>query len=431
MPSVERDDFMLTKSERLIKIAKLTDSQVSLLQNGVYFLIALFFFLNPYPYSTAIKEICYYLAVSVCLALVSFKKFRLTVEFRFLLPMVLFTGWVFVGLFFAIDKTNSISDFFGNLIKYVCLFLIVASMLDTRRKFVIFAHVWILSSTVFAIVGFVVFYIIEGHPLSARFGFAGLVSINSIGFITLPALALCLQLLTDEEHSHQGWIWLPAALALILISLLTQTKAIAISIVLLLIVLLYSRKIILIGVLAVMVAALLIFPVKERLFATDVYRPSNDERIGVWHIYTEMIREQPSWVGKGYGMQIYWRNDVEADYQSIKSRLPATYNISRMHPPHNLLLDITFRTGFVGLGAFLLMVGSFFHACIRMIRSGRDEFTRSWSLTLAAIFTTYLLQAMFSDITYSTYLIIFFAIMGMIAALWHMSHCPGAPPAKH
>lgn len=417
------------KTDLLLQFKTPTDHQVSLMKNAVYVLITLFFFLNPYPYSTAIKEICFYSAALLSLALVSLKKYSLSVDSRFLFPMMLFTGWVFVGLFFAIDKPNSISDFWGNLVKYVGLFLIVVNMLDTRRKFLIFSKVWIASATAFFIGGFVIFYLIGGNPLTARYGFSEYGSVNSAGLFALPALALSLQMLKDETSFPRRGLWLFCALGLLMISLLTQTKATIIGVAMLLVILFYNRKTFLVGMTAVLLAVLLISPAKERIFAVDAYSLSSNERTGIWLIYAEMIREQPSWVGKGYGMQIYWRDDVEADYRSIQARLPAPYAVSRTYPPHNLLLDMTFRTGFIGLGAFVLMMGSFFHACTRMIRSGQDPFTRSWSLTFLAMLTAYLFQAMFVDIAFRTHLINLFTTLGMIAALWHLRDRP-EPPAR-
>ena len=91
------------------------------LEQSVPVLIGIFIFFNPFPHTTAFKEICYYTAVFFTIILVSSKKTNFDFKSPLILPFGLFVFWAFIGLFFALDKKNSIHDFYSHLLRYIIL----------------------------------------------------------------------------------------------------------------------------------------------------------------------------------------------------------------------------------------------------------------------------------------------------------------------
>ena len=87
------------------------------LNKSIPALIGALIFLNPFPHITAINEICFYLSVIIVISLFLFKKKDISFETPFMIPVGLFFIWTFLGLFFAIDKNNSIHDFYAHFIR--------------------------------------------------------------------------------------------------------------------------------------------------------------------------------------------------------------------------------------------------------------------------------------------------------------------------
>ena len=107
--------YKILKRSLKPQLAKLkTDFQLfEILNKSIPVLMGIFIFFNPFPHTTSIKEICFYLFVVIVLVLLSFKKTTLSLKSPLLLPLGLFVFWAFLGLFFAVNKENSIHDFFS------------------------------------------------------------------------------------------------------------------------------------------------------------------------------------------------------------------------------------------------------------------------------------------------------------------------------
>ena len=63
-------------------------------------LIGIFIFFNPFPHTTAIQEISFYLSVAMILVLVVSKKAEFSWLTPLSLPFKLFVFWAFIGIFF-------------------------------------------------------------------------------------------------------------------------------------------------------------------------------------------------------------------------------------------------------------------------------------------------------------------------------------------
>ena len=169
------------------------------LNKGVPVLIGIFIFFNPFPHITAIKEICYYLSVSIVIILFSFKKNDISFESPFLIPVGLFFIWTFLGLFFAIDKNNSIHDFYAHFIRYILIYYILINYFKSKKNLIDLSWIIIVSSSIFSIGAIYYYYFILGKTLSQRFMVSFKIQINVIGEITAFAAILCINNFLNES----------------------------------------------------------------------------------------------------------------------------------------------------------------------------------------------------------------------------------------
>jgi hypothetical protein len=95
-------------------------------------LLGVYIFLNPFPYTTSVKEFCYYAAVAFALVLWVTGRRTLVFKTPLTLPLGLFVFWALLSIFFALDKSNSLHDFRAHLLKYVILYFIMVTYYNTR-----------------------------------------------------------------------------------------------------------------------------------------------------------------------------------------------------------------------------------------------------------------------------------------------------------
>ncbi|MCK4468783.1 MAG: hypothetical protein KAU60_10565 [Desulfobacterales bacterium] len=159
-----------------------------ILNLSVPILMGIFIFFNPFPHTTAIKEICFYSSFFIVLILIYFKKIDFSFKSPLTLPFVLFTAWAFIGLFFALDKGNSIHDFHAHLLKYLVLYYILINSFNSRKQLVGLSWMIIVSATIFSIGEIYYFYFMLGNSFSAKL-VTGLteIPVNWVGFITVTA----------------------------------------------------------------------------------------------------------------------------------------------------------------------------------------------------------------------------------------------------
>ena len=136
------------------------------LNKSVPILMGIFIFLNQYPHTTAIKEICFYVSIILITVLIFLKKIDFTLKTPLLFPFGLFILWSFLSIFFAFDKENSSHDFYSHLIRYVILFYILINFYNSEKRLLYLSRIIILSSTVFAIGGTIYFYFMFENSLS-------------------------------------------------------------------------------------------------------------------------------------------------------------------------------------------------------------------------------------------------------------------------
>jgi len=129
----------------------------ALLNISVPVLTSVFLFFNPFSHTTAIKEICFYFSLSIVLILILAKKTVFSLDSPLTLPFTLFVIWSFCGLFFALDRVNSIHDFYANLIKYLALYYIIINFFNSRKRLTLLSWTIIVSSGIFSLGGILYF----------------------------------------------------------------------------------------------------------------------------------------------------------------------------------------------------------------------------------------------------------------------------------
>jgi O-antigen ligase len=92
------------------------------------------------------------------------------------------------------------------------------------------------------------------------------------------------------------------------------------------------------------------------------------------------------------------------------------------YAPHNTFIDVTTRLGFVGFSLFLYILFIFGRMGWQLIiRYTRDDFIKTWALCLTVVFTSFLIQGMFTDLLLGVQIIIFFILMAMMTVLWRLN----------
>ena len=174
-----------------------------LLNMCIPILVGMFIFLNPYPHVTAIKEITFYGSVLLSLTLISLKKEECSLRTPLSIPFLLFVLWSFCGLFFALNKGNSIHDFFTHLIKYLLIFYLLFNFFATKERLLILIWTIIISTALYSAGMLVDFYIQRGYDISVKLGHytdgQHEIPSNIVGISTLFGLLLSLYQLTKED----------------------------------------------------------------------------------------------------------------------------------------------------------------------------------------------------------------------------------------
>ena len=188
--------------------------------------MGLFIFLNPFPYTTAVKEICFYGAVVMILILACFRRLDFSFRSPLTIPFLLFAAWAFIGLFFALDQENSIHDYQTHLLKYLAFYFILINYFHSRERLFYLSGIIMVSATLFSIGEIVYFYGILGHPLSTKL-VTGLpeVAVNWVGIIVIPAAIFSLHNIVAEQSTERKGGFRDLLLSTFAICMLTQARS--------------------------------------------------------------------------------------------------------------------------------------------------------------------------------------------------------------
>jgi len=363
------------------------------LNQSIPILLGIFIFFNPFPHTTSIKEICFFLSVFIVLVLLLFKKTKFSLKTPLLLPLGLFVFWAFLSIFFAVNKENSIHDFFSHLLKYIVLYYILINFFNSRKRLVALSWTIIISASIFSIGGLFYYYFILGNSLVTRYALGLFTEIptNLIGIITVFAIILSLHHLYSEIHLYRRAILIICLFPLFAATFLTQTRGTFLALALAIILLLSKKRKALIVFFGVILIVATMTPVKNRFARKDIF---HDIRIATNLITFKMVKDYPI-IGTGFGMQTYKRIDLSG----YNERVPAKYRHKKiLTDPHSMLPSILVRVGFVGLVLFLYIIFTFLRMCWKSTKYGKDDFIKNWGLCVTSAFIAFFVIGIFEPV---------------------------------
>ena len=404
-----------TKSNKL----NLKEKILNILNLSIPILTGIFLFFTPFPHTTAIKEICFYLSVFIVILLIYFKKIDFSFRSPFTLPFALFVIWAFIGLFFALNKVNSLHDFWAHLLKYLAIYYILINFINCRKRLIIFSWIIIISATIFSIGGLIDFYFIDKFPLSARFGFYHMMNTDLIGFVTVFAMLLSMHLFKLEKRLYHKIILLVCLLGTVMATCFTMSRGSFLALFVALIVFFLKRhNLLVIFVIVFSVITVTTVPELKARFSKSAIM--SDLRIGTYLRTLEIIKDYPI-TGIGFGMQTYGNNKF-IDLKKYDSRIPSRYQGGILvGSPHNSLADVAVRTGIIGFSLFCWVYFIFFRLGWNIIRFGRDDFIRDWGICIMAAFISVVIQGLFADGMFGPQAIVLYTVFAFMDILWQFS----------
>ena len=387
------------------------------LEQAVTVLIGLFVFLNPFPHTTALKEATFYLPLAGMLVLAFSKKRSFSWTTPLALPFALLAAWGAAGLFFALDRPNTVHDLLSHLLKYYAVYFLVVQFYPSQQGFDTLARIIIASTALFSVGAIVYYYPILGHDLSERLGHSRQysffeMSANYMCFATVFAAILAFGMLLREKRAGARALLGIALLSVLAATLLTQTRGALIALVMGVVVLFLSDRRRLMAVLAgfgIFVMVLFASPEQASRFSPRVM--AGNERISLINMYMEMVQERPI-AGIGFGMEILQNQDFLRPYYERtvpESRRDDVFHVS----PHNLYLDVLVRLGVVGLFLYLAIALIAFRMGLQAMRNNGGD-----ALCMLAAWPALLIQAFFADASFGAPAIMFYLHLAMITILW-------------
>lgn len=390
--------------------------------NLIIFFLAVYVLINPWPHTTTIQGICLYGSVLLFIGMYGVRKENI---FRFKTPLlvstILFVGWVLFGLFFAIDKQNSMHDIYSHLLKYIILCILFVHVFNTRKYIENLSWVIVFSVFSFVVYSLFKYYIVDGNAINVRFfGNSQGMTYNliSIPIIFTVFLVLCNFVMAKKTYSKCFilLLLLPLVLALVLTQARSAFLALAISSFLFM----FFYKKMLIPVIVIMFIGILVFtPLKNR-FNQDV---STNLRLNHGLLVLEVLKDYPL-TGIGFGMETF---GYYLDLNSYKNRIEKTYNVKYgqevvLIDPHNMYTDILVRTGIPGFALYMFFVFSLFRMVWEMRRS-EDVFLRVWSLGLASSLVAYFAIGFFEPVFSHVHELYFVLMVSLVSILWKQHRC--------
>ena len=389
-----------------------------LLTQAVPVLMGIFIFFNPFPHTTTIKEICFYLSVFIVLLLIYFKKIDFSFRSPLTLPFVLFVVWVFIGLFFALDKEGSIHDFRAHLLKYIVFYYILINFFNSRKRLVGLSWVIIISATIFSIGEIYYFYFMLGNSFSAKL-VTGIpeIPVNWIGYITVSAATISLHYIITASNLYVKVISFIALFPLYLLSILTQTRSAALALFLAVIILCFKNKKFLIVCLGTILIIITMGPLKTRFIHAD---PITSLRLNIHSTTIEVIKNFPI-IGIGFGMETYG-NEKLINLKEYNKKTPKKYRRSVIRSPHSMPFSIAVRTGLVGLASFFYILFISFKMCWKCIRHGKDDFIKSWGSCVASMLIVVIAIGVFEPFFTHMPEGVLYTALAMMTIIWKLNN---------
>lgn len=388
------------------------------LEQSIPVLIGTFIFFNPFAHTTAIKEICYYSSVFFTIILICSRKIKFDFKNPLILPFGLFVFWAFIGLLFAIDKKNSIHDFYSHLLRYIILYYIIINFFNSNRRLSRLSWIIIISTTISSLGSLIYYYFILGFKLSSRIGVGALpqTGLNIISILAFFAIMLSFYQLLIEKKIYRRIVFVFCIFVLLTTVIFTQSKSAWFAIFFACIPLFQKHKKNFLVFIIIMLIIFVIAPIKKRFSFNKLL---NSSRIAISLMAIEVIKDHPI-VGIGFGMQTYEKLDLK----KYKERLAPKYQDRIITDPHNILLDIAVRLGIVGLVLFFYIIFVYCKMGWEIIKYGKGDFLKNWGRCLASAFIAVFIIGLFQPIFSHVPEVVICTIFSMTTIVWRLNNEP-------
>jgi len=395
------------------------------LENSITVMLGVFIFIIPFPHKTATQELLFYFSALILLLLIICKQTHFSFKSPFTIPFMLFSLWVLFCIPFALDKGNAFHDFYAHLLKHLVIFYLLVNYFKSKRLFLILSWLIVISITTFSLGGIIYFYVISGGTLQDRFGVpAAGVDINHIGFLTIPAIFIIIVLLIAQKNLYKKLLLLVPLILTTSVTVLSGTRGALLGFFIPISFFLIRNKKIIIPAVACMTVLIMVTPFKNQLhiqaLQDKVYFDVEAGRLPIWYTYAQSIKDHPV-TGIGFGMKAYTMDF----FIKNNSKLPHKYQVvshtgGNPYMPHNTLIDLTARIGFVGLVLFFFCMYTLFRLGWLLYKNARDVFIQNWNFCLMACCLSLLIQGMFADLMIGLQVIYLFIFSAMINILWQL-----------
>jgi O-antigen ligase len=365
---------------------------VSFLAASIPVLLGIFVFLVPFPHTTTIKEICYYLSVFVVVALILFRKIQFSFQTPLAVPGILFVAWCFFGLFFAVNPANSMHDIYAHLLKYILLYFILVNGFCSLRKLSVLSWILIVSASSLFVWRLYYYYVKLGTPLAERFGASFTeVTTNLVGIIAVVSIVFSIHNISQAKGWPGRMFFVSCILPALAVIFLAQTRSVLLALVVSLMVVLSARKKVLAGVLLLLGVILSVSPAGGRFTSNMADNLRIKHGLLVW----EVVKDYPV-TGIGFGMQTF---GGDLDLQRYNARLPERFQGQEiLLNPHNMYTDIAVRTGIPGIIFFLGVIFAFFRMLWQLRKNGASDNIVSWVNAVCAAGVSFFIIGFFEPV---------------------------------
>jgi O-antigen ligase len=132
----------------------------------------------------------------------------------------------------------------------------------------------------------------------------------------------------------------------------------------------------------------------------------------------EIVKDYPI-IGIGFGMGTYKKH---IDFIKYREKVPAALrSILVLEYPHSMLIDLAIRVGIVGLILFLYIMYVFIKMCWRIIRYGKEDCIKQWSLCILSAFIMFLFIGIFEPVFVHMIEVVFFTILSMGTIVYRLN----------
>lgn len=399
-------------------------SVFTFLDYSVCILLSVFIFCTPFPHTTAITNISFYLAILIALFLMIFNSEAFKFKTPLTYPLIIFSLWAVGSIFWALNIENTINDLRKHLLNYIAFYFLLINFFYSRKRLEILAWVFVFSSVIFSVLGMIYYYVIMDNAIqSVRFGFlvnnldnvSTELPVNFIGILNITAILFCMRFFSQESFRHRRIAIILCTLPLIIATILTQSRGSFVALVIAGITLLLIKKRKLLPVFLVAIAVIIFLtPFKDRLDATSL-----SERLKINYVTCKVWKDYPL-KGIGFGMMTF--NNI-AHKGGYVAGLPEKYKPMEVNTTHNWLLDIAVRLGVIGLILFLAILFAFVKMFWTIIRYSSDNGIKLWGIHLAIAFLVYFVMGLAEPLfLFTASALIFYILMALMTILFRLNN---------